>query len=213
MKRIIGLPFLLFGLAWAVLLLACLTMRLERNLPTDLKQWYDEHRVIMGGLLPNELCPAGKRLVEREYWLRLSPDLQREYIKVFWKLRWNECEAEWKARIAWADKFFYVGGRKGSKTDRGNVLIICGQPMDSQEYPDTRSQSTLNRDDENINGMSYLVWHYMSRGTIVGVWFRYRFGDWKQEPTSAINGSEVYAMFQDALTWWHPWDWDVWGKR
>lgn len=202
MKRLIILAL--------ILLTACATARLERRLSPDVRGWYDEHKIIMDGTMPPELWPEGKPITEKKFFLALPVEAQRKYMGAFWKLRWSECETQWKARREYARLFYSAGGRKGKDTDRGYVLLICGPPIDEQRYPDQKQSSGMVKNEEDIEGNSFMAWSYPNRGQVVHVWFRYRADDWRLEPISAANGNETFNLIADCLRWWYPWDWVPW---
>lgn len=207
MKR--SLIFLL--ILWAALQ-ACSTLGLINKLPDDIRAWYEDHKIIMQNKLTAEFSEDGNIYTEEQYFLTMNPDLQRRYIKIFWSLRWDSCQAEFYARAALANRLFREGGRPGRNTDRGYFFILAGPPITVECYPDTRQSSSMFRDDSDLAGNSYMQWSYFNRGKVINVWFRYRQGSWKQEPTSAVSSSEVANFIKDSLFYWFPFDWDLWRK-
>ncbi|HEY6148399.1 MAG TPA: GWxTD domain-containing protein, partial [Thermoanaerobaculia bacterium] len=73
---------------------------------------------------------------ESEAFSRLStPQSRAEFIETFWKARDprpetrdNAVRAEFERRVAFADRTFRDGERRGSMTDRGMVFILLGPP-------------------------------------------------------------------------------------
>ncbi|HEY6051714.1 MAG TPA: GWxTD domain-containing protein, partial [Thermoanaerobaculia bacterium] len=73
---------------------------------------------------------------ESEAFSRLStPQSRAEFIETFWKTRDprpetrnNAVRAEFERRVAFADRNFRDGERRGSMTDRGMVFILLGPP-------------------------------------------------------------------------------------
>ena len=104
------------------------------------KQWLEE-------VVPYIITPA-----EREVFLSLPNEEERgKFIENFWKRRdpepqtpENEFKIAYYRRIAFANKFFTVGGTPGWKTDRGRVFILLGPPSEIQsDYLSGRS--SINR--------------------------------------------------------------------
>jgi GWxTD domain-containing protein len=73
---------------------------------------------------------------ESDAFSRLStPQSRAEFIENFWKgrdphpeLRDNQARNEFDRRVAFADRYFGDGERRGSLTDRGMVFILLGPP-------------------------------------------------------------------------------------
>jgi len=73
---------------------------------------------------------------ESDAFSRLStPQSRAEFIENFWKerdshpeLRDNQTRNEFERRVAFADRYFGGGERRGSLTDRGMVFILLGPP-------------------------------------------------------------------------------------
>ncbi len=73
---------------------------------------------------------------ERDAFSRLStPQSRAEFIETFWKARdprpemhENTVRSEFERRVAFADRSFRDGERRGSMTDRGMVFILLGPP-------------------------------------------------------------------------------------
>jgi len=87
-----------------------------------------------------EVVPYIITAAEREVFLSLPNEEERgKFIENFWKRRdpdpqtpENEFKIAYYRRIAFANKFFTVGGIPGWKTDRGRVFILLGPPSEIQ---------------------------------------------------------------------------------
>jgi len=73
---------------------------------------------------------------ESDAFSRLAtPQSRAEFIETFWKARdprpetrENTVRSEFERRVAFSDRFFRDGERRGSMTDRGMVFILLGPP-------------------------------------------------------------------------------------
>jgi len=79
---------------------------------------------------------------EEKAYQKLNVEGKRTYLKNFWKKRdsdpstpQNEFKEEYYNRIRLANQRFSTPSREGWKTDRGRVLILYGQPDDTQRTP------------------------------------------------------------------------------
>jgi GWxTD domain-containing protein len=159
---------------------------LERHLDTQEKQWYDQHWVIMEYPVPKEI--SANQETERSYFLHLTPDLQRKYIEYFWTIRdqIDFTREEFVSRIDIANKWFRGEGLDGYLTDRGKIMLLCGQP-DWLEFRDSRGNTYIEGDEQwfyNRNNKYYQQWIY---------W--YGVGFWQQ----LIRLTFVY----DEISGWH----------
>jgi len=117
-----------------LLLVSCATWKLERKLDNTIKDWYGLHWVLMQEKVPywiEEGQPS-----ERMHFLRLPLEMQREYIKIFWKIRREGARECFYGRVEYANRAFTGEGRDGWKTDRGRVFILCGMPTYIEWYQD-----------------------------------------------------------------------------
>jgi GWxTD domain-containing protein len=167
MKRLILVALLLST--------GCVSMRLENNLPPKIRAFYDEHYFIMEYKVPADIdrkCPT-----EREYFLKLSPTLQEKYIELFWKIREIGMKEEYDLRLEVANKWFKGEGMDGYKTDRGRIMLICGQPDHEFWYLD--DELYLGGGEEWIDLTQHkitLVWKYWwgsGLASLIELWFYY----------------------------------------
>lgn len=110
----------------------CATMKLERGLSSDIKQWYEKHSIIMDGKVPAWIDESGPS--ECHHFLQLPEKIQREYIDLFWKIRHEGAKECFYSRIEYANRMFRERGKKGCETDRGIIYVLCGEPEIIQWY-------------------------------------------------------------------------------
>jgi GWxTD domain-containing protein len=118
-----------------LLCVSCAALRLERRLPPKLKAWYKHHSVIMEYRVSKEI--DAKKPMERDYWLRLPNGFKMKYMEMFWEMRETGMEEEYKHRQEVANTCFRGEGVDGEYTDRGRIMLLCGQP-DYQDFRDER---------------------------------------------------------------------------
>jgi len=114
------------------------------------KKWLEE-------VVPYIITPA-----EKEVFLSLPNEEERgKFIENFWKRRdpnpltpENEFKIAYYRRIAFANKFFTVGGTPGWKTDRGRIFILLGPPSEIQ------SDYLYGRSSINRPGAVKEIWTY-----------------------------------------------------
>ncbi|HXG58588.1 MAG TPA: GWxTD domain-containing protein [Thermoanaerobaculia bacterium] len=110
---------------------------------------------------------------EHEKWSRITTDAEAEaFINEFWARRdpspgtpKNEFRDEFDRRVKMADERFSVrGGKKGSLTDRGRILIVFSSPSKivTQAEGQQQTQDPLQRDDtaSRPGGPSRQIWTY-----------------------------------------------------
>ena len=86
--------------------------------------------------------PAGLLFtkMDKKAWTKIAHDAQaEEFIELFWARRspdgntaFNAFQANFEARVAYADEFFGFGNVRGAMSDRGKVLILLGGPRQRQ---------------------------------------------------------------------------------
>lgn len=151
-----------FALAGLILLVACGTIRLERHLPKDVKEFYDKHWVIMEAKVPKEVDP--KAPTERAWFVRLLPDRQREYIESFWAIREIGMDEEYALRLKVCETWFRGEGIDAWQTERAQALLLCGQPFDERHMDENGVY--YNEGEEQWNYAKqpgrhwYKVWYY-----------------------------------------------------
>jgi GWxTD domain-containing protein len=142
-----------------VFLAGCATFRFERKLPPDLREWYSQHFMLMETKAPAQL--DSKQPTEKVFFLRLPDALKKEYIAMFWKIREDTAEAEFKNRVAIAAEAFKAEGVEGWRTDRGKLMLLCGQP-DYVDRVDASGQLEMAGNEEWLSDAQghYQQWTY-----------------------------------------------------
>lgn len=130
MKRYFSLLAVIFFLT------TCTTFRLKNHLPSDIKQWFENHYELMEAKLPAWVDESSPH--EWKHFLNLSEKLQRKYMKVFWEMRHEGARENYYSRIVLANSIFRSEGILGHLTDRGRVFVLCGNPSSIQWYRNDR---------------------------------------------------------------------------
>lgn len=112
-----------------LVLISCMTHRLEKNLDPESKEFISKVRYII-------------TKQERKIFLNLPPSDRNGFIEEFWKKRdpdpyteENEFKAQYFARIEEANKLFVGGATPGWLQDRGRIYILLGPPERREVYP------------------------------------------------------------------------------
>lgn len=209
MKKTITLLILLF---FIISFTSCVTFRLEKQLkklePT-IAQWYEYHKILMETKIPRWIDERGGR--EKVHFLRLPPTMQLAYIKMFWKMRAEGAREEYYYRVGASNKLFNKEGKPGWKTDRGQVLLLCGFPQYITHYP------IFNRGgkDSDLEGYRYEVWEYYQRGHIVRYTFKYYAPDtWRGEHSFLLDAGNQADFERQCRELLAPTEdgWDSWGS-
>ena len=161
------------------LLTDCTTLRLERNLNPHIREWYELHAVLMESKIPWYMNVIGheddgtvicdhKTISEQLYFLRLSEELQRKYISVFWEMRIPGLDEVFYSRVEAANEIFDDEGKIGWKTDRGRIFIIVGEP--DYIYVYNRYRAGL-PSDSDLTGGYIQQWSYYSRANMAVYYF------------------------------------------
>lgn len=187
---------------WGLLLLliiCCATFRLERRLGKDIRVFYDKHNILMDTYPPKEVWESKR--TERLIFLNLTPEQQKEYIKIFWEIREIGMDEEYKTRLEVANKWFGNEGIDGYKTKRGKVMLLCGQP-DYLEYMDSTGNFYQEGEEAWSSGENktyYQVWLYWF-GTgfwqqVIKIQFRYTStGSWDYEESTDPEIMRFFAF-------------------
>jgi len=160
-------------------LVSCSTLLLERHLDKGIKDWYEMHSVLMETKIPCYMNVeywdengvafySEKQISERKYFLRLSPELQKKYISMFWKMRWEGLEEIFYERVDYANVAFGKEGKIGWRTDRGRVLLLCGPPQHVTAY--TSFDMSL-PDTGDTSGDCLQIWTYLQGSHYVEYYF------------------------------------------
>jgi GWxTD domain-containing protein len=226
-QRIVVWLILLAGIALALLVLfsGCVTYRLERALPKDIREWYDLHQNIMLYPVPDYISP--KKMTEARYFLGLSPELQRKYTKLFWTIRWVEAESMFKTTVKLANIAFRGEGVDGWRTERGRMLLMLGQPDDIFQYKKVRGQDFSRAEpsfegEEEWDGFSqhYQNWVYRyGRGFFQNqAVFTFEYNTQQRRwiypsiwRTEQLQCREYYQHFMSPIEW-EPWLKEIGGK-
>jgi len=156
--RFIFLSILLIFFCLSPLILVCYSQEASQTekkeaepLSEFAKQWLDE-------VVPYIITSA-----EKEFFKILPTEADRgKFIENFWKKRdpdpntpENEFKLDYYRRIAYANKFFGVGGTTGWRTERGRIFILLGPPKEINRDMSPRS----NRYQTAFHGTTE-VWNY-----------------------------------------------------
>lgn len=179
-----------------ILLMACVELQLERKMPQDIRNWYEQHWIIMEYPVPKDL---GGQL-ERLYFLRLSVDLQRKYIQNFWTLRDIVAKDEYALRMSVVMRWFRSEGIDPWNTDVGRVLLLCGQPDYEDKY-DEEGMAVMGDDEEWLapDVIRYWVWKYWWGdsffSSLISLRFLWRNGKW-------VYLESMEARDRDFIQYW-----------
>ena len=214
MKRFI------WGLAAGILLLiVCSTLKMERGLSPTHKKFYDHVWLIMETRVPKDIDP--KQPYERVYFLKLTPEQKDKYIKLFWEMREVDAEKEYQFRTELATKAFRGEGIDGEKTDRGFILLLCGQPdylecvdQNGDYYNAGEEEWGYAEQAERRWFQKWIYWY--GQGffrQLVPVWFEYdKTRTWHYIPST----DSQQKSFIDYCRWRlgpTPEGWDLWRKQ
>ena len=164
----------LIGAVFALVLLIvarCVTLRLEDSLKADIAKWYSLHGLLMDTKAPQDFAEHG--MTEKELFLRLPESRQRDYIRIFWQIRWDGMEKEFGERLAYA-RFQCRRENRASpwQTDQGRLFLLCGYPFEVQYYHDGEMVPTF--DEFAASYGDWLQrWHFQWGRTFVRYSFRY----------------------------------------
>jgi len=118
-----------FAIAAALLLSACASTRVEKQLDPKSRDFLSKVRYIITA-------------EERKAFLALAPESREPFVEDFWKRRdptpankENEFKIEYFNRIEQANRLFSGGGSPGWLQDRGRVFITLGPPDHRETYP------------------------------------------------------------------------------
>ena len=208
MKRLVYLIPLIF---LCFLFSSCITFRLEkqlRKLNPAIAEWYEYHSILMGMKIPKWIDERGGR--EKVHFLRLPQELQVAYIGMFWKMRIEGTKEEYYNRIAVANRSFSKEGRPGWRTDRGQVLLLCGFPIHITHYP------IINRGGKglDIEGHRYEIWEYYQRGQLIRYAFKYHVPNaWRREFSISSDTRGEGSFEKQCQKLFAPTEdgWDLWG--
>ena len=165
-----------------LLLSSCATIRLKKQLDAPLKGWLTYHESLMSAKVPKWLDERGGR--ELGHFLRLSREMQKKYVSMFWQMREEGAEEIYRDRIGIANGAFTNEGKPGWKTDRGHVLLACGSPQfiriitvsdlafDFESNPKNKGRTFL-APPSDFDGTVYIHWTYYYKNRGVRFTFQY----------------------------------------
>ena len=156
---------------FVILLVSCVTWKLERRLPKDISAWYDIHKYIMQAQVPEFV--SQKKMTEAVYFLRLTEMQKRAYLKIFWDIRFLDAQDEFKLRQKIANVAFANEGIKGWRTDQGLLMLQCGQPDYVDEFTPTGQPFAGNVDWEE--DAIVRIWRYWWGSGFVARLIEFRF--------------------------------------
>lgn len=183
-----------------------------KQLPDDLRGWYDMHYYHMGGKVPEWI--DARKLTESKHFLRLpTEELQRKYIAVFWKMRTRGLRGIFRERLAEARKYFDEG-IKNRLSDRGYVFLKFGYPMNSYTYRDMMGRPYSNV--TSFDGSSLLIWEYLHRGNLVRYVFKFEPpSGWKMAYLNLLDMGNQSAHHRWFIKTWQPTSegWNMWATE
>lgn len=102
----------------------------------------------------------GSRAEKREWNEIMSDSAKQTFIDEFWKRRdptpgtsENEFRTTFHQRVAFADRVFASDGLPGTRTDRGRVFVLLGEPSSVRRRPITRhDRVSVYMEDVIVNG-------------------------------------------------------------
>ena len=193
-----------------VILSACATWRLERALSSDVAKWYDQHRHIMQYRVPDRIA---KKQTEMDYFLHLTPALQRFYIKQFWGIRFPNAEEDFKTRIKLANAAFRNEGQDGWRTDRGILLLMCGQPDYIDFFTSDGQVCFENNADWETDEIQQIWRYWLGAGLTQLIEFRfiwsYRDKVWRLDKVYSLDQLQ-FIQYQQSLMAPTEDGWDRW---
>jgi len=208
MKRLVYLTPLIF---LCFLFSSCATFHLEKRLKKlnpVIAEWYSYHSILMGMKIPKWIDERGGR--EKVHFLRLPQKLQVAYIGIFWKIRTEGAREEYYNRMAVANGSFTGEGKPGWRTDRGQVLLLCGFPTYIIHYPIVGQGG----EGSNIEGHRYEIWEYYQRGRLIRYAFKYQVpNEWRREFFISFNMGGQNDFEKQCQKLFAPTEdgWDLWG--
>lgn len=196
--RNIGKAGLLLFITAALILPACRSYNLAKNLPEPYAEFFSKVRYIITKSEERtflSLESAEKDQFIEEFWKRRDPDPDTEE---------NEFKLEYFQRIERSNELFISEGRPGWMTDRGRVYILYGEPTNRLNDPSGTSSY----------GRCMEVWYYgnfpvvFRDATCTGSYdlmtydlspLRYRNLQYMQNLGSALNSSRINVEGADKL--------------
>jgi GWxTD domain-containing protein len=184
-----------------VILTACAIYHLEQSLPKDIREFYELHRNVMLYPVPEYVSP--KKMIEAHYFLRLPTAQQRAYMKIFWDIRFLDAKANFALRVKLAKSAFRGEGRDGWRTDRGILMLQCGQP-DYIDFEDSTGQLCLDDTHEWSTEQIRQTWSYWAGSGLTHmikftfVWV-YRDRTWRFEGVHGLDQIDFIQYQQNLM--------------
>jgi hypothetical protein len=183
-------------------------IKAQIEMPPDIQQWYDAHVIFMEKSIPNS------EMLEKDYFVRLSTDLKKQYINLFWKMRSPGLEEEYNLRVDYITMNLL-------ESDMARIYLLCGEPKvkKTQKLTDTTSTiiNTLIIGTRDTQSKQVEIWGYeLSPGMVLRYVFEQNAetGKWKvkgsyddnQARDSYENSVKVrWALISDSWkTLWQP---------
>lgn len=193
----------LFGLALIVgMLIVCTNINLEKKLAPKVKEWLEIHAILMQYPVPAEVDP--KKPSEYSYFLHLSPALQLKYIQYFWDIRdqYSDPKEGFYARFGYASRVFQHGVA-GWRTDRGQLLLLIGEPNAVDFYSSSGMDSGSSASSTEFMAEGDVQrWIYWFRGQLVAWYFvKHANGEWYNYSRIGLE----YTQGQTTLMLWAQW--------
>ena len=139
LPKLVLLLAVLIGLIIALMSVGCSIYKFVGQLDPATKDWYRLHEVLMHTKVPDWIDESQPS--ERMHFLRLPKDLQKQYIKMFWKIREPGLREVFYGRVAYANRHFLDKGHgRGWNTDRGRIVVLCGMPTMARTYQHGRER-------------------------------------------------------------------------
>ena len=193
--------------------MACSIRKLEKRLPSDIIEWYKKHSFLMESKVPTWVDYRFKKEIsEKRHFLTLPEKWQREYMKYFWRIRYEGLRGLLEERIETANRLFDEG-KPGSKTDRGFIFIRFGHPHYASYYRDMMGRPGSST--TSIAGNAFLIWEYFFGAIIIRYVFKFRFpNSWQHYYGSLYNTSGQMDHYKWFIKLWGPTEegWELWGN-
>jgi GWxTD domain-containing protein len=185
--------WLLILLGLAVLALGCSTLRLERRLDAQAKDWYWQHWPLMEGRVPGPI--DNQERIERVYFLRLPTELRDRYQHLFWAMRDEEVRKVYEERLRTVTRLYREPALPGWMSDRGKVYLICGQP----DYIEDRGEDAYNFLGSSIEGWKVEHWNYQRGAMLYDVYFVWKSDRWVLDFYSVTGVADFRQLWEACL--------------
>ena len=193
----------------AVLVTGCSTLRLERNLDSQVRDWYWQHWQLMEGTVPRQIDSRGR--IERAYFLRLPAELRGRYQHAFWAMRNEDMRAVYEDRLRTVTRLYREPALPGWLSDRGKTYLICGQP----DYVESLGEDAFNPLGSSIEGWKGEHWVYQRGAMLYDVYFVWKTDRWLLDFYSVKGVGDFRELWEASLREFSVREggWDVWAGQ